>query len=174
MSDFDGIAETSTVTPAKERFTRTRNVRFACAVIVALLVAYATNRVAMAWLGDMDVDPKDPQGAPFHDGCALLLTLAIPALVGGGCGGLVARADGYYAAALAFVFWSAAGAFRPFWVIPVVAPQAEHSSLLHFFLYNPLPTLPFGAFGGWLAGQFSSGKFSLNDAEPVVVPGSDE
>jgi len=153
---------------------KSRVLRFAAGAVAALAAAIIFNRIGMAWLADMDVDPSDQAGAAFHDGCAMFLTLAIPAMLGGGVGGFIARQDGYYAAVAAFIGWSLVGVFWTFWATPVVAHASGHDRLMHYFLYNPLPTLPFGAFGGWLAGQFSSGKFSLNDAEPVVVPGSDE
>lgn len=153
---------------------KSRAIRFALAALAAFAAAYIFNRIGVAWLADLDMDSTDQQAAAFHDGCAMFLTLAVPALLGGGIAGLIARQDGYYASVAAFVVWCAVGAFRPFWAIPIVTSASGNDRLIHYFLYNPLPVLPFGAFGGWFAGQFSSGKFSLNDAEPVVVPGSDE
>jgi len=160
--------------PAQKTIDLRRVARFITAAVAAIATTLIVNRIGMAWLADMDLDPNDQQALAFHDGCAMFLTLAVPALFGGGMGGIIARDDGYYAAAAAFVVWCGVGAFCRFWAIPTVAHASAHNGLLHYFLYNPLPTLAFGALGGWFAGQFSSGKFSLNDTEPVVVPGSDE
>lgn len=151
-----------------------RVIRFLVAVILAFTATMLFNRLATLYIGKMDYSPDDLDSSAFRDGCALVMTLALPALLGGGMAGMVARSDGYYAAAVAFVIWCAAGLFIQFWGIPIVGYRSAHDRLLHFFIYNPLATLPFGAAGGWLVGQFSSGRFTLNDINPVVVPGSDD
>ena len=160
------------MTERKQRFSR--QLRFVFAALAAFASAYLINRLSVAWIANMDVESTDEQASAFHDGCALFLTLAIPALLGGGVAGLIARQDGYYASVAAFVVWCAVGAGWHFWAIPTVARASGHDRLMHSFLYNPLPALAFGALGGWFVGQFSSGKYSLKDEEPVVVPGSDE
>jgi len=134
--------------------------------LAAVGLTLLLNRFDVWWLG-ATVFTTDS----FYDGCAALMTLAIPALLGGALGGFIARADALNAAAITFVLFCFAGFLRPFWRIPPVSPEAAHSGAIHYFLYSPLVALAFGALGAWAAGQFATGKWTLADAEPVVPPG---
>jgi hypothetical protein len=147
--------------------------RFVLAAIVAVVVAIAANRIGAAWIGNADFEDN-----AFHDGFAALLTQAIPALLGGAVAGAIARESGLYAALAAFALAAVAqiilgAAHTSLWHVPLVAPQSAHSRGLHYMLHNPIVPVAFGTLGGWLAGQFATGKFTLADREPVR-PESDE
>ena len=60
------------------------------------------------------------------------------------------------------------GFLHPFWRIPDVS---RHTPLMHYFLFSPLVALAFVALGGWLGGQFATGKFTLADQQPVTPQG---
>ena len=107
----------------------------------------------------------------FHDGFAAIVTLAFPAFLGGLALGLVARAHALNVAAVAFLLFCVFGFLHPFWRIPDVS---RHTPLMHYFLFSPLVALAFGALGGWLGGQFATGKFTLADQQPITPQGLGE
>lgn len=137
--------------------------RLLAAGLAGVAVTLAANALSVVWLGAAVFATN-----AFYDGCALFLTLALPSLVGGVVLGAMAREWGLQTAAGTFLLFCLAGLlWHPFWRIPLVSPQSVHSGLMHYFLYNPLVALAFGALGAWFASQFVTGRFSLADREPV-------
>jgi hypothetical protein len=138
-------------------------VRLLVAAAAALATTAAGNAVTVAWLRGTDFDSN-----AFYDGCCALLTLVIPSLAGGTVAAVIARAQFGPASFLAFLLFSVAGLIHPFWQIPRVSPQSAHSLGMHYFLYNPLVTLPFGMASAWITGQLITGKWRLEDDKPVL------
>jgi hypothetical protein len=148
--------------------------RFLIAVAAAVAVAVVANRIGIAWINGVEFADN-----AFHDGCAALLTQIVPALAGGAVAGAIARDSGMYAGLAVFALMAvaqtvvSAGLHTSLWRVPLVAPESAHSRALHYLLHNPIVPIAFGTLGGWLAGQFATGKFTLADKEPVR-PESDE
>lgn len=111
------------------------------------------------------------QSDALYDGSAALLTLLLPSVFGGLPIGFIARSQGLNVAAAAFGLFCGVGFVHPFWRIPLVSPEAVHSGAIHYFLYSPLVALAFGSLGAWVASQFATGVWTLNDSEPVSPPG---
>lgn len=137
--------------------------------LAGLAVFFAVNAVGIAWLRDAIFEAD-----AYYDGFALFLTLIVPSLLGGLLAGWLGREHGLPVAALAFLPVMLSGLIHPLWRIPPVSPHSARSGLMHYFLYNPLVALAFGALGGWLGSQFATGRFTLADAEPVLPPGAEE
>ncbi len=144
-------------------------VRSTLAAVLGLAVTLLANLLGWLWVRGTDFAAD-----AFYDGYALFLTLAIPALLGGTVIGLMARQSALTVAAVAFGLFSVVGLIRPFWRIPLVSPSSVHSGLMHYFLYNPLVALAFGALGAWLTGQFTTGRWTLADPAPVTPAGEDD
>ncbi len=137
--------------------------RLLAAALAGVAVTLVVNALGVIWLGAA-IFASDS----FYDGCAMFLTLVIPSLAGGAVLGWLAREWGLQTAAGTFLIFCLVGfAWHPFWRIPLVSPQSVHSGLMHYFLYNPLVALAFGALGAWVASQFAVGKFVLADREPI-------
>ena len=141
-------------------------VRWLLSGVLAAALLLALNRLAVWWLG-ATLFTSDA----FYDGCAGILTLALPALLSGVLIGLLARAQALNVAAATFGLFCLAGFLHPFWRIPPVSPRSAHSGAMHYFLYSPLVALAFAALGAWLASQFSTGKWTLADENPVIPQG---
>ncbi len=136
--------------------------RWLLAGLVGIALTLVLNRVGVWWLG-ANVFASDS----FYDGCAALLTLALPSFLGGLALGFLAREQALNTAAMAFALFCAFAFSHPFWRIPLVSPESIHSGPMHYFLHSPLVALAFGSLGAWLAGQFMTGKFTLADDQPV-------
>ena len=144
--------------------TQASLLRLLAAGLAGVAVTLVANSLSVIWLGATVFATN-----AFYDGCALFLTLAIPSLLGGAVLGGLARGWGLQTAAGTFLIFCLVGlVWRPFWRIPLVSPQSVHSGLMHYFLYNPLVALTFGALGAWVASQFATGRFSLADREPIL------
>ena len=137
-------------------------VRWVLAAVAGVALTLLLNRIGVWWLGANDFASDS-----FYDGCAAFLTLTLPAFLAGLVVGFVAREQGLNVAALAFAAFCAFGFVHPFWRIPPVSPESTHSGGMHYFLYSPLVALAFGSLGAWGASQFSTGKWTLTDPEPV-------
>lgn len=137
-------------------------VRLFLAAFAGVTLTLLLNRVGVWWLG-ATLFTSDS----FYDGCAAILTLALPAFLAGLVVGFLAREQGLNVSAIAFILFCARGFVRPFWRIPPVSPESVHSGGMHYFLYNPLVALAFAALGAWLASQFATGKWTLADPQPV-------
>ena len=140
--------------------------RLFLAAFCGLAVTLATNALGALWLGATLFESD-----AFHDGFAAIVTLAFPAFLGGLILGLIARASALPVAAAAFALFCIAGFLRPLWRIP---PVSQHTPMMHFFLFSPLIALAFGALGGWLGGQFATGRFTLADRQPITPQGLGE
>ncbi len=136
---------------------------------LGLAVFFAVNAAGVWWLRATEFASD-----AFYDGCAALLTLVLPALVGGAASGLIARGAGLFVAVGTFALFCVVGFLHPLWRIPLVSPHSVRSGLMHYLLYNPLPALAFGALGGWLGAQFSTGRFSLADSKPILPSDLDD
>jgi len=143
--------------------------RGAAAIVTALTVTLLGNWLGVAWLRGT-VFASDS----FYDGSAALVTLTLPALIGGLLAGWIGRERGISLATIAFAVFSVIGVLHPFWQIPLVSPESHANRVMHFFLYSPAVTLGFGTLGGWLGGQFATGKFTLADRKPLVMPGLED
>jgi hypothetical protein len=142
--------------------------RILLAVPLGIAVTLLANLLGFLWIRGTDFADN-----AFYDGSALCLTLLIPSLLGGVVMGLVARGAAFSAAAVTFGIFTVIGLWHPFWRIPRVSPQSAHSGLMHYFLYNPLVALAFGTLGAWLTAQFTTGRWTLTDAEPII-PNQDD
>jgi hypothetical protein len=143
--------------------------RWVLAGAAGLAATVLLNILAVWWLGaTLFSDPA------FYDGCAALLTLAIPAFAGGLLMGLLAREAGQNVSAIAFALFTIVGFAHRFWLVPPVSPYSAHSRLMHFLLYWPLIALACGALGGWLGQQFATGKYTLADRETPRIPGMED
>ena len=140
--------------------------RLLLAGLLGLTLTLAGNAVAVIWmratLWDSDA---------FRDGFAAIVTLAFPSFLGGLALGLFARAQALNVAAATFALFCAVGLLHPFWRIPEVS---RHTPLMHYFLFSPLVALAFGALGGWIGGQFATGRFTLADKQPYTPQGLGE
>lgn len=138
--------------------------RLLAAALAGVAVTLVVNLLGVLWLGAA-IFATDS----FYDGCAMFLTLVIPSLAGGAVLGALAREWGLQTAAGTFLIFCLVGLlWHPFWRIPLVSPLSVHSGLMHYFLYNPLVALAFGALAAWVASQFAAGKFVLADREPIL------
>lgn len=137
-------------------------VRLFLAALAGVLLTLLLNRIGVWWLGANDFSSDS-----FYDGCAAFLTLSLPAFLAGLVVGFLAREQGLNVAALTFAGFCTVGFVHPFWRIPPVSPESAHSGGMHYFLYNPLVALAFGSLGAWLASQFATGKWTLDDPQPV-------
>jgi hypothetical protein len=135
----------------------------AYAAVAAIAVTFAVNTAGYWWLRATDFDSHS-----FYDGCCAILTLAAPAVAGGIVAAIFARRNYGPASACAFALFSIAGFIHPCWHIPTVSPESAQSPGMHYFLYNPLVTLPFGMAAAWAAGQLTTGKWKLEDDKPVL------
>jgi len=136
--------------------------RWFLAAVAGTVLTLLGNWLGVWWLGATDFASDS-----FYDGCAVVLTLMLPAFLAGVAVGFVAREQGLNVAALAFALFCGVGFVHPFWRIPPVSPESAHSGGMHYFLYSPLVVLAFGSLGAWLASQFATGKWTLADAQPV-------
>ena len=142
---------------------RDTTLRVAGAVALGLTLFFAVNAIGCWWLR-ASVFASDA----FYDGCVAILTLALPAFVGGLAIGLVAGARGVRVSLAAFAVLGIGSIFHPVWRVPLVSPHSAHSGAMHYFLHNPIVALTFGALGAWLMSQFVTGRFRLADAQPVL------
>lgn len=129
---------------------------------VGLALTLFFNWLGFCWLG-ATVFGTDA----LYDGSAAIVTLALPALLGGIGLGLTAREAGLNVAAATFALFCAAGFLHPFWRIPAVSPASAHSGAMHYFLQSPLVVLAFGTLGAWAASQFATGRWTLADEQPI-------
>ncbi|MBV9850847.1 MAG: hypothetical protein JO250_14330 [Armatimonadetes bacterium] len=134
--------------------------RLLLAAVLGLALTLAANAVACVWIRATLFDT-----AAFRDGSAALVTLVLPSFAGGLVLGLVARDAALNVAAAAFALFCVVGFLHPLWRVPDVS---RHTPVMHYFLYSPLVALAFGALGGWLGGQFATGKFTLEDRQPIT------
>jgi hypothetical protein len=81
--------------------------------------------------------------------------------------GFLTRGAALNVAVVSFGLFCAVGFVHPLWRIPPVSPESAHSGGMHYFLHSPLVALAFGTLGAWLAAQFSTGKWTLADEQPV-------
>ena len=140
--------------------------RLLLAGLMGVVLTLLLNAAAVWWIGATVFT-----SAAFYDGCAAILTLALPAFLGGLAIGFAAREQGLNVAAAAFALFCLAGFLHPFWRIPPVSPASAHSGAMHYFLYSPLVALAFAALGAWGASQFATGQWTLADEHPVGPPG---
>ncbi len=144
----------------------TRPIRWLLAAVLGLGVLLAVNYLGLWWLGATLFTADS-----YYDGCAALLTLALPALCAGLVIGVLTRHEALTAGAILFALFCAVGFVHPFWRIPEVSTHSAHSGGMHYFLHSPLVALAFGTLGAWGAGQFATGHWTLADREPVQPPG---
>ncbi len=143
--------------------------RYMLAAIAGIALTLIVNLIGVWWVRATEFEQDS-----FYDGSAALLTLVIPALLGGLLIGCIARGASLNLAGITFVLFCIAGFIHPFWRIPLVSPHSAHSGAMHYFLYNPIVALAFGALGGWLGGQFATGRFVLADRGPVPIQGLED
>ena len=144
----------------------TRPVRWLLAAVLGLVLFLVLNRLGLWWLGATLFTADS-----YYDACAALLTLSLPAFCAGLVIGFLTRRDALTAGAVFFAIFCVVGFVHPFWRIPEVSPESAHSGGMHYFLHSPLVALAFGTLGAWVAGQFSTGQWTLIDPEPVEPPG---
>ena len=135
------------------------------AALLALLTFFLANRLGVGWLGATDFASD-----AFYDGCAAIVTLALPSLLAGTVLGLGAKSRAVTLAVMLFAVLGVVNVLHPLWRVPLVSPHSVHSGVMHYFLHSPLVVLTFGTLGAWLAGQFAAGRWTLTDKEPVALP----
>lgn len=137
--------------------------RLLLAVTLGVALFFAVNAFGGWWLR-ATVFASDA----FYDGCAAILTLALPAFIGGLAIGFLTGARGVAVSLAVFAGVGAISLMHPLWRVPLVSPHSVHSGAMHYFLHNPIVALTFGAAGAWLAAQFVLGRFRLADAQPIT------
>lgn len=142
--------------------------RTALAIAVGMAVIWAANAFFVRFISHMLFSDD-----ALHDSAVAVFTLAIPGFCGGLAAGAIVPRSGLTAGVGAGLLLAIAGAVRPFWRTAIVSYHAAHSGLLHYLTHNPIVLLTFAALGGWLAGQFGTGRFTLADAAPVRPDESD-
>ncbi|MDQ2800517.1 MAG: hypothetical protein M3Y13_12870 [Armatimonadota bacterium] len=142
--------------------------RLILAALAGLALLFLLNLLGILWLNGTLFETN-----AFYDGCAAILTLALPALIAGLLVGLLAREQGLNLSALTFALFCLIGFVHHYWRIPPVSAHSVHSGLMHYFLYNPLVALAFGTLGGWFGSLLATGKVTLADPEPVMPAGED-
>jgi hypothetical protein len=147
--------------------------------IAGIAVMLALNATAYAFLkpvtiGADTLGPGEAAYDSFYDGCVALLTLALPAFLGGLVISRIARSAALNVSIIAFTVAAVVGAVHPYWQVPVVSPHSAHSGFMHYMLRNPIVILALGTLGGWLGGEFASGRFTLDDRDKPHMPGMDE
>jgi len=151
--------------------------KFAQAGAVGLIVLLVLNFAVYRFLNPMSVGSEtlgDQAGyESFYDGSVALFTLAVPAFLGGMLMSKIVGASASKASLIAFGIAAVVGLIHPFWQIPMVSPHSAHSPFMAYMVRSPLVILAFGSLGGWLGGEFASGRFTLADREPVVPMGDD-
>lgn len=147
--------------------------------IAGIATMVALNAAAYAFLKPVTIG-ADTLGASeasydsFYDGCVALLTLALPSFLGGLVISRFAKSSAQAVSIIAFVVAAVVGAVHPYWQVPMVSPHSEHSGFMYYMLCNPIVILAFGTFGGWLGGEFATGRFTFADREPPDLPGMEE
>jgi hypothetical protein len=142
--------------------------RTALAIAVGIAVVWAANAFFVRFISHMLFSDD-----ALHDSAVAVFTLAVPGFCGGLVAGAIVPRSGLTAGAGAGLLLAVVGAVRPFWRTAIVSYHAAHSGLLHYLTHNPIVLLTFAALGGWLAGQFGTGRFTLADAAPVRPDESD-
>lgn len=150
--------------------------------IVALATFMLLNFIAAQFLNPMSIGSdtlgsSQPAYDSFYDGCVALLALALPAFLGGLLTSRIVGASAQKVSVAAFGVAMIAGLIcwkHPYWRIPPVSGHSIHSAFMHYMLSNPIVILAFGTLGGWLGGEFASGRFVLDDREKPYMPGMEE
>jgi hypothetical protein len=146
---------------------------------VGIAVTLAVNAFAAWFLQCADLQEAVDEGVSsayfsFYDGCVVLFTLVVPAFLGGLALASIARGEALKVSIAAFGAAAIVGLWHPYWQVRFVSPYAVHNRMVYYMLHNPIVIVAFGTFGAWLGGEFATGRFSLNDREPVHVPGSED
>ena len=110
----------------------------------------------------------------FYNGSVALLTLALPSFLGGLIMARIVGESSSKVSQITFAVAALIGLIHPYWRIPMVTEHMAHSPFMAYMLKNPLVILAFGSLGGWLGGEFASGRFTLADREPLNMPGLEE
>jgi hypothetical protein len=164
----DDLRSAAPAQPDEPAAVRPSAGRMALGVIAGMAVAWAANLFFIRFIGRMIFSDD-----ALHDSAVAVFTLAVPGFCGGLVAGWIAPRSGLTVGVLAGSALAAMGAARPFWRTAIVSYHAAHSGLLHYLTHNPIVLLTFCALGGWLAGQFGTGRFTLADANPVRPDESD-
>ena len=170
MSQANTDAPVSTSAPSVGKLI------LAAAAGIATLIAL--NFATFMFLNPMSIGSEtlqDQRGyESFYDGSVALLTLAIPSFLGGLLISKFAGASAAKVSQCAFTVAAVVGLVHRFWQVPMVTAHSAHSAFMFYMLRNPLVILAFGSLGGWLGGEFASGRFTLADREPPHLPGLEE
>ena len=138
------------------------------AAALGIAVTWISNIFFVTFIGRMLFEDD-----ALHDSAVAVFTLMAPGFLGGLAAGFAAPRSGMTAGILTGATMCLMAFVKPFWHTTPVTQNAAHSGLVHYFTLNPLTLLAFAALGGWLAGQFGTGRFTLADAEPVRPDESD-
>lgn len=146
--------------------------------LIGVITLVALNGAVYMFLNPMSIGSEtlqDQRGyESFYDGSVALLTLAIPSFLGGLLISKIAGASAARVSQCAFAIAAVVGLVHRFWQVPMVTAHSAHSAFMFYMLRNPLVILAFGSLGGWLGGEFASGRFTLADREPPHLPGLEE
>lgn len=153
--------------------------KLAIAAAIGLVVLVTMNFAVARFLAPMSIGSETLGGSEqaydsFYDGCVALLTLAVPSFLGGLLMSRVVGTSASRASLIAFGIAAVIGLIHPFWQVPIVSAHSAHSPFMAYMLRSPLVILAFGTLGGWLGGEFASGRFTLADREPPYLPGLEE
>ena len=153
--------------------------KMAMAAAVGLVVLVALNFAVTKFLAPMSVGSETLGGSEqaydsFYDGYVALFTLAVPSFLGGLLISKIVGASASKASLIAFGIAAVVGLIHPFWQVPIVTAHSAHSPFMAYMVRSPLVILAFGSLGGWLGGEFASGRFTLADREPPHLPGLEE
>lgn len=136
------------------------------APLLALLLFWTANGIGVWWLGATEFASD-----AFYDGCAGIVTLALPSLLAGLIVGWGVRDRALLVAATTFGTLGVVGLLFPLWRVPLVSPHSAHSGAMHYLLHNPIVPVTFGMLGTWAAEQFQLGRWTLADKTPTLPPG---
>lgn len=152
--------------------------KIAMAAAAGLMVLVALNFVVSKFLAPLSIGSEtlgssEQAYSSFYDGSVALFTLAVPSFLGGLLMSKFVGASASRASLLAFGIAAVVGLIHPFWQVPIVTSHSARSPFMAYMVHSPLVILAFGSLGGWLGGEFASGRFTLADREPVSPMGED-
>jgi len=135
------------------------------------IVSGAAAGAAVFWILNA-VFARTLSGALFYDELTresnvAAFTLVVPAFLAGLAAGGIAPKSGLTVGLIAGAIPAAIRIFYADWRIASSSLAATHSAVFYYLTQNPITAVSFAALGGWLAGQFGTGRFTLTDTVPV-------
>lgn len=109
----------------------------------------------------------------LRDSSVAMFTIVVPAFCGGLAAGAIAPKSGLTVGFVCGALLGGLGMAKPVWRSAPVSEHASHSALMRYLTTNPIVAISFAALGGWLSGQFGTGRFRFDDSAPVRPDESD-